>query len=291
MKGIILGASGFLGKKIYSGLKKKYELIGIDKSQDSQEDKNQYILDVTDKASFIGFLENKNFDFVIDTVAIADPEECIRDKEKTRLINIDHVIWLCDYLKRAGKKLIYISSDFVFDGSSPPYSEDSLPLPINFYGETKLAAEKIVLRNSGNVILRLQVLYGYNSPGDKLNFFSKIYKSPTEGKTVYLDDVRKRCPTFIDDVPGAIGILLEKNAEGIYHLCNSRPITHYEFGLKVAKEFGMPTNLIKKKGIDPNKTCKRPLNNHLTCEKIEKLGCKISNIDEALKKIHQQMIK
>lgn len=286
MRGIILGASGFLGKKIYSNLKEKYELIG---TFNSKRDENFYKLDVTDKKSLIAFLKNKKFDFIIDCIAIADPEKCLENKEKTRLINTSHIEWLCSFLKNKKAKLIYISTDFVFDGSSPPYDEESLPSPINFYGETKLNSEKIVLKQSKNIVLRLQVLYGFNCHKDKTNFFNKIYKLLKQKKTIYLDDIRKRYPTFIDDIPIAIEKLLEKNAKGIYHLCNEDAITHYVFGLKVAKEFGYPTNLIKRCGIENNKTCRRPKDNCFTCKKIKRLGVKISTIGEGLKEIHKKI--
>ena len=289
MKGIVLGASGFLGRKIYDVLKSKYEVIGTYNS--NSQDSNLFKVDITNKDELIKFLEEKDFDFVIDTVAIADPEACMKDKEKTKLINVEHVRWLCDYVNKAGKKLVYISSDYVFDGNNPPYIEENKKNPINFYGETKADAEDIVLENPDHIIIRPDVLYGYNGNNDKSNFFSKVYKALSQGNEIQLDNVRKRDPTLIDDIAIAIGILLEQNAKGIYHLGTKETMTHYDFGIKVAEEFGFAKELIKESGIDKEKTNPRPENLHLICEKIEKLGVHISSIEEALEKIHEKIGK
>jgi dTDP-4-dehydrorhamnose reductase len=140
-------------------------------------------------------------------------------------------------------------------------------------------------------VLRLHVLYGYNDKADKPDFFRKAYEPLNAEKTTKLDDIRKRYPTFIDDVPPAINLLLSHDSNGIYHLCNKEALTHYQFGLKVAKEFQLRAELLERGRIEDKKICERPLDNHLDCTKIERLGFKASTVDEALKKIHKQMQK
>src|SRR3989338_1006310 len=146
MKILVTGASGLLGKKTMEllSLSKRFEVIGTYLTHPNEM---IYKLDITNKISVEAFFHDFNFDIVIHAAALDDADYCEKDKELCENINVIGTMNLVDVCKKNGKKLLFVSSDYIFDGDRPPYTEDSAPHPVNFYGVTKLEGEEIILDN------------------------------------------------------------------------------------------------------------------------------------------------
>lgn len=190
--------------------------------------------------------------------------------------------------KFKNSKLIYLSSDYIFDGESQKkYTEESEASPVNYYGQTKLEGQKIVEENLDNyIIIRPGILYGYNSEEDRETYITKVIKTLKENKKLYVDNKVIKYPTLIDDVALAIKELIEIDAKGVYHVASSEPVTRYEWAKRIAKIYNLPEkNIIAK---NEGYKAKKPLNVFLDSSKVKKLGVLITNVDEGTKIAKQQ---
>ena len=170
---------------------------------------------------------------------------------------------------------IQISSDYVFDGDAGPYSEEDHTFPINYYGKTKLEAENI-LRGARRkyLIIRPNVLYSERLIY-KSNFFSWVYKSLINNKSISVVNDQISNPTYVSHLVEVIFTCIILNTEGIYHYGSDDYLSRYEFAIIIASVFGLDKLLLSpidtKSLLDKVKyyTAKRPANSGLKTSKIE----------------------
>jgi S-adenosylmethionine synthetase len=152
---LITGASGFLGRKVYNLLP---EAIGTYFSRPSE---GLVKLDLADFDAVNGLLDANDIKVIIHCAAERRPDVAAQDPSKALKLNVKCTKHLAMEAKKRGIYLIYISTDYVFDGLDPPYKEDDAPNPINFYGKSKWLGEQEVLNHCDTaMILRVPVLYG-----------------------------------------------------------------------------------------------------------------------------------
>src|SRR3989338_1475492 len=147
MNVLITGASGLLGKKLYEGLSKTEEVAGTYFGNRTSE--HFHHLDVSDRNSVDAFFEYVKPNVVIHTAALVNHDYCEENRSIARKINVDGTSNVVDACQKNKAKLVYLSSDYVFDGRHGPYTEVSFTSPVNFYGETKLEGERIVTSRLG----------------------------------------------------------------------------------------------------------------------------------------------
>jgi len=238
---LVTGASGFLGKKIYYILKRYYKVAGIRRKRDNDVFAT---IDICSKSSVSAYLELTRPSVIVHTAGIPEPEVCEKDKENAWKNNVEAVRIIADLCRERNIKLIYISTDYVFDGDdSEEYRYDSVRNPKNYYGETKLAGENIVINCPNSLIVRIPVIYGYNDETDKETFPIKVIRSLIAGKTMILDNKQIRYPVLIDEVAFAIKDAMHKT--GIIHITSSHPVTKYTWGKIIAEEFDLESKLIQ----------------------------------------------
>lgn len=192
----IIGASGFLGSYLFAELSKIYKVIG---TYFTRPCKNLVKIDIRKENDVKNFFATYTPDTVIICGGITRPDECEINKKLAYDVNVNGIANICRYYNG---KIIYFSTDYVFDGNkNSGYSEYDSPNPINYYGWTKLKAEQIVLNhNENNVVIRVAGLYGYNSQNNE--FIRSLNKSPIYkavdvfGSTLLLDDVARYLPYF-----------------------------------------------------------------------------------------------
>jgi dTDP-4-dehydrorhamnose reductase len=261
---LVTGASGFLGKKVAKTLKREgHEVIGTYFSKSFLD--NTYVdhtvkLDLEQSPLIHRILSEINPDAIVHTAAMTDVNLCEKKKDRALLINSTSVAHIANWCREHQSKLIHVSTDYVFDGSSGPYFEDSKPSPINFYGLTKYLAEILIENLSENyVIIRPTILYGCNDKHDKLTLPVKVIKKLGAGKRITVDNFRIKYPTLIDDVASGILKLIESDLRGIVHFSNAEPLTRYEWALTVADVFNLPIGLISGAPLDKNVFPPRPV--------------------------------
>ncbi|MCM1527313.1 MAG: sugar nucleotide-binding protein [Clostridium sp.] len=237
---MVTGASGFLGKKICHVLKRNYR---VEEVKGPHSDLPMETLDLCDANRVEAYLELKHPNIVIHTANIADPDQCEKDKETAWQTNVVTTKILTEVCSRRNIKLIYISTDYVFDGESEePYGHHAERHPKNYYGETKCQAEDIVSHYDNSLIIRIPIIYGYNDETDKLTFPIRVLDKLRCGEKLKLDNRQIRYPVLIDEV--AIAISEALGEIGIIHITSRMPVTKYSWAKIIAKEFGCDETLI-----------------------------------------------
>ncbi len=287
MKILIVGASGFLGKKLFNILSKEFEVIGTTHTK-----KKGFIdLDITKKDKTLQLIEKVKPNMIIMPASITDVDFCEKEKEKAHQTNVEGVKSIVEGCKKINARLIYFSTDYVFNGKKGNYKEDDQLNPLSYYAKTKVEAEEIVKNSRLDYIIgRVSCLYGYNSTEDKQTFVNFVISNIKKGNPVSAFRDQILSPTLIDDIVNAILILIKKWENGIFHIAGSEPISRYDFTLKITDVFNLDKKLIKSiKTSELKQKAKRPLNASLDISKLEKLGIKMSNIEEGLKKMKEQL--
>lgn len=307
MKILGTGLSGLVGSRITELLKDKYEFDNLSLETG---------VDITNRASVIDKIVEKNPDVILHMAAKTDVDGCEEDKEEDIKIlrykdiekqeeawRLKRTAWavnvagtknVVDACGKIGKKLIYVSTDFVFSGENPPsggYKEEDNPMPINWYGRTKYEGELIV-QNSTLPWTIVRLAYPYRASYSKNDFVRTLIHLMEANKSLSMVEDHIMTPTFIDDIVYALDIVLENSSIGIYHLVGSQFLNPYDAAALVAEIFSLPKTLITKttryeffKNRAP-----RPFHLALKNDKIKKLGAAMRTFEEGLKEIRKQLV-
>ncbi len=283
-KVIFLIGNGFLGEKIVSVFRKK----GIKVISADPERKADYSLDITDQQSLIYLFKELNPGLVLLPAGITNVEFCEAEQEKAFQVNVEGTRNVVDACRAFNSKLVFFSTDYVFDGTKGNYSEKDKVNPINFYGKTKVQGEQIVKGLDDFIIARVSSLYGFNSKQDKKTFVTYAVNEMKESKEILVSNLIN-CPTLIDDVAEAVYLMLEKNFSGLFHLTGKEAVTKKQLLEKTCKVFGLDSSLIKEVESVPSWKAKRPFNSSLDTTKIQLNGIKMSSVEEGLIKLKKQL--
>jgi len=274
---LITGAEGQLGKALQIGLTDKFNILSTTRqpTQLAKNQRNVQKLDITDKENISNVLESFKPDIIINCAAYTNVDGSEINKDLAHQVNVEGLRNLIQ-LSDINTYLIQISSDYVFDGDSGPYSEDEHTFPVNYYGKTKLEAENI-LRGTRRkwAIFRPNVLYS-SDLFSKGNFFAWVYRSLLKKDSISVVTDQISNPTFNLQIVKAIFQCIIMDFEGILHIGSDDYMSRYEFALDIAKVFGLDSALITKIDTDSltqkvkSYIAKRPLHSGLVVNKIEK---------------------
>ena len=303
MKILVTGLTGLIGSRFQELLANAYEFDEITLSRG---------IDILDKKAVFGKISSSQAKIILHLAAKTNVDGCEADKERDREIldyikNEDkEVAWskektafgvnvygtqnIVDACKKTGKKIIFISTDFVFNGQKKSYTEDDETNPINWYAKTKCEGEKIV-KNSGLDWIIVRSAYPYRALFKKNDFVRAIITGLEKGEKLKMITDHIMVPTFIDDLVNALDVLIRTEQKGIFHVVGSQSLTPYNAGLKIAREFNLDSSLISKTTRREYFLGKaqRPFCLNLKNDKIGKLGIEMSTFDKGLKEIKNQI--
>ena len=283
----IIGGSGLVGTRIVDILRENHTVDDLSLTTG---------VDITDPSSLDILRNDKEHEVVLHLAAKADVDGCEQDKPlgndgAAYRINVGGTRNVVDACKVSGKKILYISTDFVFDGKKEvpdKYSEDDTPEPINWYAETKFQGEEVV-RNSGISYAIVRIAYPYRDDAFSLkkDFVHAIMGRLANNQSVAAITDHLMTPTYIDDIAFALEAILSKNATGIFHAVGSQSLSPYDAAVLMAERFGFDKNLISKTTRDEYFKGKapRPFNLSLNNGKITKLGVKMRMFEEGLREV------
>jgi dTDP-4-dehydrorhamnose reductase len=240
-------------------------------------------------------------DVVLLLAAKTDVDGCEADKVlgeqgEAWKINVEGTRNVVAACQKNNKKLMYVSTDFVFNGEKEAgdgYTEEDTPDPINWYARTKYEGEKIVL-NADIPYLILRPAYPYRSEFEKKkDFVRAIISRLASGQEVKGISDHYFTPTFIDDFAYALDTLLAKEQTGIFHVVGSETLTPYEAALQIAAVFGYDKSLIQPVTREAYFAGKapRPFNLKLENAKIKQLGVSMQGFGGGLEEVKGQMSK
>ena len=273
----VVGASSMVASRFCDLSKDHFVLI--------EGDLNGKIpIDITQQKSVSDFFKNHDFDWVLLFSAFTDVDEAEKQRNDNKglcwKINVEGVKNVVSECNNNKKNLLFISTDFVFDGSNGPYDEDSPAGPdlnkVSWYGITKLEAEKLIGKNLNDYII-LRISYPFRGPfsqkDDQVKRIVRLYDAGNLYPMFYDQTIT---PTFIDDVASAISLLFKKGARGIFHLASPRTTNQLEFAKKVLETFGKDAGKLEKGSIvdflKESSTTPRPVKGGLKINKIKELG-------------------
>lgn len=282
MKILATGLSGLVGSRIEELLKNKYQF-------ESSK------IDITDKERIQKTIQDSDSSVILHLAAKTDVDECEKDKSlgedgEAWRINVNGTENIAQACRYFNKKLIYVSTDFVFDGEKKePYDEDDKENPINWYGRTKFRGEEKVREICKDFIIA-RISYPYRVSFLKLDFIRKLIELLKSGKNMSMVEDHLMTPTFIDDIAFAFDRLLDKNLSGVFNISGSQIISPYDTAILIADVFGFDKiNLSKTtRGEFFNNRAPRGFNSSLKNDKISRLGIKMKTLEEGLMEIKNQ---
>ncbi|EGG03146.1 uncharacterized protein MELLADRAFT_90437 [Melampsora larici-populina 98AG31] len=277
---------GLLGRAVVAHLKKQGHIVkGLAFSRATDELEK---IDLRDTTAIEELIKNFKPNLLVHCAAERRPDVAEKDPEGTKQLNVDISKHLAELSKRYSFRLIYICTDYVFDGNAPEggYDVNDKPNPTNLYGETKLAGEKAILDSGekGQVLsLRVPVLYGKAERNDEsaINILIDGVKKSSQGYSIKMDDWATRYPTLVDDVAKVISQLasFQKPYPPILHFSSQKMYTKYSIAVVFANLLNLPIdNLVRvSEGPKAGETI-RPRDCRLSTKSIETLGIDVSTV-------------
>lgn len=266
MRILITGAFGQLGHSLQSVLSKKsnYELICTGRKV--KKGQKGIPLDIRNQVALKELINTTAPDILINLAAMTNVDACELNPKLAGEINVAGLEHICDSFKG---KIIHLSTDYVFDGTSGPYKEDDPLNPISIYGKTKLASEHILLeKDNKNLVIRGNVLYDY-SPHTSASFLNWVVSSLKGNQEIKVVEDQFNNPTWTRSMSDIIELSIENDLEGIIHWGDSVHISRFEFAKLIAKKFSLNESLIKPVlTSELNQPARRPLQSGLSTEKL-----------------------
>jgi len=272
----VIGAKGMLGKDLMGVLLSSLpndEVIGWDIEE----------IDIQKEEDTVFKIEKLRPDIMVHIAAYTDVDGCELNEEKAFAVNAEGTKHLALTASRCQAKMVYLSTDYVFDGNKrEPYLESDSPHPLNVYGRSKWKGEQYVQELVKDpLIVRTQWLFGRYGK----NFVTSILRQVEEKRVLSIVNDQIGSPTYTVDLAKAISALIQFDASGIFHVANSDLCTWYTFGQAILKLSGMDkVRVIPISSKELGRPAIRPSYSVLNCQKLKKkTGLTLRPWSEALK--------
>jgi len=250
---LITGALGQLGRDVVLECQRRnWETIGVD-----IED-----FDLTDRAATLAFLESAAPDCVIHCAAYTAVDKAESEPEQARAVNELGTGYIAAYCAAKGIWMIYVSTDYVFDGSGDlPHEVDEPPAPLNVYGTTKLAGERVVQKLCAKrMIVRTSWVFGnYGS-----NFVKTMLRLGAERPELRVVNDQIGAPTYTVDLARLLCDMAARPVKGIYHASNMGECSWAEFAKKIFELADLPCRVIPIPSGEYPQAAQRPKNSRLS---------------------------
>lgn len=273
---LVTGATGLLGRAVFKEFKMyNWNVVGCRYSRARPDFVRINLLDF---AAVRRLLQDFKPHVIIHCAAERRPDVVENEFEVATQLNVAASGNLAKEAGMIGAFLIYIGTDYVFDGRKPPYHEDDIPNPLNLYGKTKLDGEKAVLQNNlMAAVLRVPVLYGDVEKLEESAVTIMFDKVQFSNKSANLDHWQQRFPTHVRDVAAVCRQLAERRVQdasikGIFHWSGNEQMTKFEMACAMADAFNLPSSHLRSITDSPVMGAPRPQNAQLDCSRLEKLG-------------------
>ena len=292
MKLLVTGASGLLGTRICQ--------LSVGQSNEVYSAYSQHLpqfgtpikLDITDGTALKQLFDKTKPDVLVHSAALTDVDKCEKEKDLAWKINVESTSNLAQLCHKHNCFLVYVSTDYVFNGEKGNYKETERTAPINYYGLTKLEGEEEIKKSRAEYcIARPSVIYGSIPAAGKVNFalwlIEKLRKKE-ETKTV---TDQWNSPTLNTNLAEMILEIVEKRVTGTFHLAGATRLSRYEFAQNIAETFNLDKNcLLPTSSKEMQWLAKRPKDSSLNVDKAKQtLKNKPPQISEALSRLKMEM--
>lgn len=266
MKILVTGCNGLLGQKLVALLSGMSDVSVVATARSPLAGSWPVafaLLDITDTKMVSDVVAQHRPDVIIHGAAMTQVDICEQDKDaayKTNVVGTENII---EAARQCNAHLVYVSTDFVFDGQRGMLTEDEAPGPVNYYGETKLIAEQRVIESGLSwSIVRTVLVYGIIPGVLRSNILTWVKKSLEEGKRINVVNDQWRTPTLAEDLALGCYLAALKRAQGIYHISGKDYVSVYDIAVRTADYFNLdasqitpvPTSMLPQPAKRPAKT-------------------------------------
>lgn len=248
---LVTGSNGLLGQKLTDLCLSdpELELIASSKGPNRHPVKKGYVyenIDILDPQQIEKAVEKFRPDVIINTAAMTNVDACENAKENCYALNVEAVKSLIGFCEQYDIKLIHLSTDFIFDGEDGPYSEDDLPNPLSYYGQTKLEADQLIQQSSCRwVILRTIIVYGIVKDMSRTNIILWAKGALEKGNPINVVEDQWRMPTLAEDLAECCLLAAKKNSVGVFNASGKDMMSILELVEKVAEYWNLDKSLIQ----------------------------------------------
>jgi len=271
MRVLVTGARGQLGRALErAAASSGHSFLGADLPE----------LDVTDRRAVLAWVLAGRPDAVINCAAFTAVDAAEEREAEALAVNATAVGWLAEAANAAGALLVQISTDYVFDGESVrAYRENDPVAPLSAYGRTKLAGEREAARARRHLIVRTSWLFGEGS-----NFVEAILRQVAAGtRELRVVSDQEGCPTYAEDLAGAILGLVERGACGVVHATNAGATTWFELAREIVRLAGADVAVTPVATAEAPRPARRPRRSTLDSSRLAaRLGAPLPDWRDAL---------
>lgn len=268
MRLLITGGSGLLGTKLIDVFKDHgYEVFATFWRHQIKDD-HLLSLDITSPQNVDHVLNTTAPDVVIHAAAYTNVDYCEKNREEALSVNVRGTKNIATSAEKIRAKVVYVSTDYVFDGEKGHYLETDETHPISVYGASKLKGEHIVQDCCHDcIVARPAVIYG----ASRSNFVTWVLSMLRQGEKINVIEDQYVSPTYNGDLAEQLMALIEKDATGVFHTAGGTRINRYELGCAIAQVFNLNDSLLQPVQMDKmNWSAKRPRDSSLDISKIAK---------------------
>lgn len=258
----VFGGNGQLGYDFVKAASGAYHVVSL----------AQVECDVTDLGRVNAVLGEIQPSVVVNCAAFHKIDACEREPEKAFQVNAVGAYHVAKSATEHGARVVYMSTDYVFDGVKESFDEYDTTRPLTVYGASKLSGEHLTrIANPGYCIVRSSALFGITEGTKGSNFVARMISLGKEGKPIKVVDDQKTAPTYTVDLAGKILELIERAEVGTFHVTNAGSCTWYELALEALQAAGIETT-IEKDATDFSKAPQRPRNSVLISSMLPRKG-------------------
>lgn len=263
MKVLVTGVKGQLGYDVAAELEKRgTEVVGVDVDE----------MDITDEAAVRRVILEASPDAVIHCAAYTAVDAAEDNEEMCRRVNADGTRYIADVCKELDIKMLYISTDYVFDGQGTrPWEPDDERKPLSVYGQTKCEGELAVQNTLDKYfIVRITWTFGVNGK----NFVKTMLRLAETNNRITVVNDQYGSPTATADLAVLLSDMIETEKYGIYHATNEGICTWYEFTCEIFRQAGIDVEVVPVTSEEYNAKAKRPANSRMSKDKLDANGFK-----------------
>jgi len=287
---LVTGSSGLLGLNLCLGNWDSYTLLGLDRGKLANTPFKLVQADLNDPQTASRLIDTLNPDAVIHTAANASIDSCESDPDNARYLNGEIPGILAEAAAKASVHFLHISTDAVFDGTKDGiYTETDVPNPLSVYAQTKLLGEQNVLSaNPAAAVARVN-FFGWSLSGTR-SLSEFFYNKLSAGQTCNGFTDVYFCPMFVGDLAATLLRMLDKSLSGLYHVVGSEALNKYEFGIRIAHQFGFDEGLIRPISVEQSTLiAQRSHNLRLSIHKLcTDLGMEIPSVSTGIEQFYTQ---
>ena len=296
---LITGANGLLGQKLVEQLVAagNMEVIATGRGPCRLKGAGYryQALDIENEQEVANVLAAIRPEVIIHGAAMTHVDECELNQADCYRANVLATQYLLSAAEKVGSHFIFVSTDFIFSGADGqnPYTEEALPDPVNYYGQTKLEGEQLV-RNASLpwAIARTVLVYGLANDLSRSNIILWVKSSLEAGKQIQVVDDQVRTPTLAEDLAAGCILMAEQRATGVFNISGAELLTPYQMAMETADYFGLDKNLINRTDSTLfTQPAKRPMKTGFIIEKaVNELGFRPKTFRTGIGIIAKQII-